>query len=235
MRCKVESTVARSPLRHVLPNWTHLSIEDADIANLGMTACITAPRLKAITLLHKGKADAKTAAPVIAAIYASLAPFPLGARSQFKLHTRRKSESGVSPLFELKVHGTGNFEAEGPVPPAFHYYSDDEHTARDPLSAFRRNVLSGLRCTTDAHFDSMIDVLYALGGDAPAPAIPDTDRADDDVVTYGNAKNTGASLTFYPTSTPTFESLGAQWKLTVGPQERGVLGNWFITYVQTQV
>ncbi|KAF4578283.1 hypothetical protein EYR40_001555 [Pleurotus pulmonarius] len=192
------------PLAVSLPNLAHLSIEDANIFNLGLMARITAPRLKTTKLLHRGKATVAAAAPAIAAIYASLAPFPPGARAEFELYSRTYTtfararvwahaggpsgsgepvDGSAAPLFDLQVHGTGNFEAEGPVfalcpptdvPPAFHYYSEDEDSARDPLSALRRTVLSGLRRTTDAHFDSFIDVLYALGGDADAEVPADS-------------------------------------------------------------
>ncbi|KAF4578296.1 hypothetical protein EYR40_001543 [Pleurotus pulmonarius] len=212
-----EQTRPAPPLAVSLPNLAHLSIEDPDISNLALTARITAPRLKTVKLLHSGKASAAGAAPAIAAIYASRAPFPPGARAEFELYSWTysfarvrvwagcPSGSGLTsgsgsgsgsggraaepapPLFDLQVHGTGDFGAEGlvftlcpptDVPPAFHYYSEDGYTARDPLAAFRRTVLGDLRRTTDAHFDYTIDLLYALGGDAPDPRAPYADHRD---------------------------------------------------------
>ncbi|KAL4259812.1 hypothetical protein AB1N83_011803 [Pleurotus pulmonarius] len=179
------------PLSVSLPSLTYLAIRHHHISNIGMMACIRAPRLATIQLMHTGQADANTVAPIMAAIYSNLpdlpdsyAKFVLNSTfgspplnwAHVRIWTRCTFEERerIAPFFELKARVIGDMEAVGPVltfcpmttrPASLHFESVQGPTTVGILDTTRARLFSKLSNVGELHCDNIADVVMALCAD----------------------------------------------------------------------
>ncbi|KAG9225750.1 hypothetical protein CCMSSC00406_0007760 [Pleurotus cornucopiae] len=130
---------------------THLSIEDADIFNLGMMSCIRAPLIEMMKLVHTGRTDGGTLAPITAAIYSILPAIP-DSSAKFVL----TATPGV-----LRAEGACHRWRPGSGGSGFHPLPIDYSASLPPLWIRLRlkNVVE-LRC------DCLTDIALALWDDS---------------------------------------------------------------------
>ncbi|KAG9217605.1 hypothetical protein CCMSSC00406_0010424 [Pleurotus cornucopiae] len=176
-----------------LAHLTSLYIQDADIRNIGLMACITAPQLKTIDLHHSGKASAEIATPVVAAIFQKL-PTLTTSYSALTLGVGGSSFARVelwddcvtsgtakrAPFFEMVIHGTGDLRTEESIltlfppttyPPTLHFPPSiqiaSDHSRYAPL----RRILRQLTRVTEVR-TSGLGALTNLLDDAHPISLP---------------------------------------------------------------
>ncbi|KAG9217604.1 hypothetical protein CCMSSC00406_0010423 [Pleurotus cornucopiae] len=168
-----------------LTHLTRLYIHDADIRNLGMAVCITAPQLKAIDLCHSGKASAEIATPIVAAIFEKLPTFTAsyselslcvgyfsGTRVKLWDNCVTSGAAKRAPFFDMVILGSGDLRTEELVlnlfpptthPPTLHFSSDIEMASDHVQYAPLQHVLRHLTRVTEVRTSGLKALTNLLG------------------------------------------------------------------------
>ncbi|KAF4602508.1 hypothetical protein EYR40_005719 [Pleurotus pulmonarius] len=169
-----------------LPSLTDLSIADDDIRNIGLMACITAPRIETITLCCNAEQEMEPerSAAIVADIYLKL-PDLTHTQCQFVLAigthpyarvrawTKRpeNNQDSIPPLFDFKVPGTSDLRLEESVltlfppttvPPILNFSSNATTFSDDDYTVPRQRILRQLMDVTEVHANRLMDLALIM-------------------------------------------------------------------------